>query len=170
MKSKPYKVYILSQDGYMEISYVELCNMRESDKTYSDNHFFIPLQGVLMEVSKIDYHEFYQDHERIQYLKTLDKQNGLLSIDAFDNEDDNGTDYVVDYNMDVEETTINLMMVEKVREYILKLSADEKELIHAIYYNNMSERQYSVQSGIPQKTINDRKHRILVKLKIFLEI
>jgi len=33
----------------------------------------------------------------------------------------------------------------------------------------MSEREYSKLSGIPQKTINDRRHKILGKLKKLME-
>ncbi|MDE5780912.1 MAG: hypothetical protein K2I03_05475 [Lachnospiraceae bacterium] len=36
-------------------------------------------------------------------------------------------------------------------------------------YTELSEREWSSISGIPQKTINDRKRRILAKLKKILE-
>jgi len=45
------------------------------------------------------------------------------------------------------------------------LTSDEQSLINALFFEGMTEREYSKKSGIAQKTINDRKHRILGKLK-----
>ena len=124
---------------------------------------------MLIELSKNDYTEMYQTSEHNIYLKNLDKKFGLLSIDAFDNEDDNGTDYVFDKTVDVEKNVIQGLMLEKLHICLPHLSADEQKLIHAIYYDQLSERDYSAKTGIPQRTINDRKRRILAKLKKLLE-
>lgn len=45
----------------------------------------------------------------------------------------------------------------------------EQELIQALFFRGLSERKWSEECGIPQKTINDRKQRILAKLKKMLE-
>ena len=49
------------------------------------------------------------------------------------------------------------------------LAHDERVLIDALFFSNggngMTEREYSKISGIPQKTINDRKRKICGKLK-----
>jgi len=42
-------------------------------------------------------------------------------------------------------------------------------LIHTLFFQGKSERQLSSESGIPLMTLNDRKRRILQKLKKFLE-
>ena len=44
------------------------------------------------------------------------------------------------------------------------LAAEECALIEAMFFEGLTERAYSEQSGIPQKTVNDRKNRILKKL------
>ena len=53
------------------------------------------------------------------------------------------------------------------------LKTEERELVDALFFSNggvgMTEREYAAVSGIPQKTINDRKLRILSKLKKLLE-
>jgi len=49
------------------------------------------------------------------------------------------------------------------------LSSSEKELITALIINGKSEREYSAETGIPQKTINNRKKAILLKLNKFLK-
>ncbi|NBH15395.1 hypothetical protein D3Z36_14725 [Lachnospiraceae bacterium] len=47
------------------------------------------------------------------------------------------------------------------------LSEDEQKLVNAIFFQELSEREWLGISGILQKTINDRKRRILAKLKNF---
>lgn len=49
-----------------------------------------------------------------------------------------------------------------------ELSKDEIALINALFYKDLTEREYSLQSGIPQKTINNRKKSILKRLKKLL--
>lgn len=54
--------------------------------------------------------------------------------------------------------------------FCLKLLSDcERELIQALYFDEMSERQLSMMTGTPQKTINDRRRKILAKLKKIME-
>lgn len=49
------------------------------------------------------------------------------------------------------------------------LSDEEYRLISAIYISGKSEREYAEETGIPQKTLNDRKRRILAKIKKFMD-
>ena len=51
MKHTPKKVFILEGNNYKEITYEELCRLTESENAlYADKHF-LPLHGMLMEVS-----------------------------------------------------------------------------------------------------------------------
>ena len=75
----------------------------------------------------------------------------------------------VDEETNVEEMAIKTVMVEQLRETMALLNADEIEMINALFYQGFSEREYARKVGIPQKTINDRKMRILHKLKKLLE-
>jgi DNA-directed RNA polymerase specialized sigma24 family protein len=60
-------------------------------------------------------------------------------------------------------------MLEKLKSSLILLNQAEMELIKALFYDGVSEREWSAVTGIPQKTINDRKQRILNKLKKLLE-
>ncbi len=75
----------------------------------------------------------------------------------------------VDEETDVEEIAIKNVMIAKLNESLGLLSEDELEMIHALFYQGLTEREYAKNVGIPQKTINDRKARILRKLKKLLE-
>ncbi|MEY8495468.1 sigma-70 family RNA polymerase sigma factor [Lachnospiraceae bacterium 29-91] len=170
MKYAPRKVYIKENGGYTELSYEDFCRRRETDGTYKDK-LFIPVQGCLIETEQTHYIEFYRDKERWRYLKKLDADNSLLSLEAIESADDsnNGFEFIADEAVNVAETVVRRMMLDKLRFAISLLSEDEQSLVNAIFFRGLSEREWSKASGIPQKTINDRKRKILSKLKKLLE-
>ena len=168
MKYAPRKVFILENGEYVELTYEEFESRKANDPTYEDR-YFIPVQGFLMEVSKEHYKDFYRAKEREAYLKKLNAKYGLLSIDAFDNEDDNGTDYIQAETEDVAETVTHLLMLDKLRSVIPMLTEKERELIQAMFFNGLSEREYAKVCGVNHKAIHNRQLRILAKLKNFLE-
>ena len=61
------KCFILSPEGYQEISYLELCRRRDMEPDYQDRKF-IPLHGMLMEVTPEQYAEFYRIQNRQRYM------------------------------------------------------------------------------------------------------
>lgn len=138
MKYNPKKVFILDDGKYIELTYQDFCNRKDSDVSYDDRRF-IPIQGMLMEVSSEAYKDFYRDKERYRYIKKLDIENKLLSIDEFDSEDDNGTDFIFVQTDDVSEIVSNSIMLQKLRQSISELNADEKELIYQHYFDEISE-------------------------------
>ena len=75
----------------------------------------------------------------------------------------------VDDETNVEDMAIEAVMITKLKESLGLLSTDELEMIHALFYQGLTEREFAKHVGIPQKTINDRKARILRKLKKLLE-
>lgn len=170
MKYAPRKVYIKENGKYTELSYKDFCHRRETDMAYKDK-LFIPVQGCLVETEQTHYIEFYRDKERWRYLQKLDKDNNLLFFETIENDDDSGSsfDFIADETVNVEETVVRRMMLDKLRSALSLLSEDEQSLINAIFFRGLSEREWSKKSGIPQKTINDRKRKILSKLKKFLE-
>jgi len=46
-----------------------------------------------------------------------------------------------------------------------KLTADERNLIKALFFEDKSERKVEAETGVPQKTLNYRKNKILKWLK-----
>ena len=70
---------------------------------------------------------------------------------------------------DLEELVLLHDDILKLHRALLQLEDDELELIEALYFKELSERQMSLQTGIPQKTINDRKRKIVAKLNKFFK-
>lgn len=50
MSNEPKCVYIKTDVGYVQITYAEFCRIRNTTENYKASHWFIPVQGVLLEV------------------------------------------------------------------------------------------------------------------------
>lgn len=168
MKYQPRKVFILENGSYQEITYEEHCQNQQSDESY-EKRFFIPLQGMLLEVSREVYAEFYREKERNRYLRKLDRKNGLLSIDCFEKADDSGMDYLTDTVADMAGEVMDQLLLDKLRKCISLLSSEEQKLIHQHYYDEVSEVDMSREYGISQQAISKRLKKVREKLKNLLE-
>lgn len=168
MKYAPRKVFIIENGEYIELTYAEFNSRKETDRSYEDK-LFLPVQGCLLESDRKHYKEFYQDKEHNIYLKKLDKKYGLLSIDAFDSDDDNGTDYIQDYHEDVADTVADSLMKERLSNGLSMLSDKERELIDLHFFKNISQVDIAKNMQKNQSTISRKISKILGKLKKFLE-
>lgn len=168
MKYTPKKVFILVNDNYKEITYIELQKLEQTDKSYAEK-FFLPLHGMLMEVTEEDYKEYYKYNRRQKYIDECSRKRGDVSYDALDTDETLGAEVFADMKTDVEAAVINKMTVAELRKAFLLLSPDERELITAIYIQNLTEREYAKQKGVYHNAVHKRKLRILEKLKKFLD-
>ena len=69
----------------------------------------------------------------------------------------------------VEDTAVKAVMIEKMLNCLKLLTPEEQELITELFFKGKSERRLSAETGIAQRTINDRKAKILGKLKKLME-
>ena len=168
MKYAPKKVFILEKGNYKEITYSELKQFEQADKFYIDK-FFLPLHGMLMEVTEQTYREYYRDKRRQKYIDERSKANGDVSYNALDTDETLGEDVFADTKTDVEAQVINKMTVAELRKAVHLLSPDERELIKILFIDGVTERKASEIYGVSQVAIHKRKNKILAKLKEFLE-
>ena len=168
MKYAPKKVFILENRVYREISYNELKQLEQADKSYMDK-FFLPLHGMLMEVTKETYKEYYRDERRQKYIDERSKANGDISYNSFDTDELLGEDILVDKHIDVEAQVISKMTVEKLQKVFLLLSPDEKTLIIEHFFDEKSQVELSKQYGVNQSNISRKINHIISKLQKILE-
>ncbi|MCU0080980.1 sigma-70 family RNA polymerase sigma factor [Extibacter muris] len=168
VKYAPRKVYIKENGGYAELSYTEFCRRRNADQSYMDK-LFIPVQGCLLEVVREQYTDFYRDKERWRYLKKLDTNHSLLSLEGFTDSEGNVIDFIVDKAADVTETVVYALMVDRLKAALSLLSDSEQMLIQAIFFEELSEREVGLQLGVTQGVVNKRKAKILMKLRKIME-
>ena len=74
-----------------------------------------------------------------------------------------------DHDINVEDEAIKMILIQKLKTSLGLLTADEYELIVALFFENKTEREYAQSKGVYHNAIHKRKLRILQKLKIFLE-
>lgn len=168
MKKQPKAVYIIENGGYTELTYEEFRRREQICPLYADK-LFLPLYGRLMEISKEDYTEFYRAKRRQKYLNERSADNGDFSYNMLTTDEFSGEDILIAEQPDVCDAVVESIMTDKLHKSLQLLNQDEKLLIHALYFERKSERKVSAETGIPQKTINDRKRRIIAKLKKLLE-
>ena len=168
MKHTPKKVYVKENDNFIEITNEEHESRKATDEQYA-KRWFVPLQGCLLEVDEQFYIEYYKEYERNRYLAALDRKNRILSIEAFDTEDENGVDFIVDEDEDVEKQVTDKLMAEKLRSVLLLLSEDEQLLIQRHYYENIPETELAKIYGITQQAISKKMVKIRAKLKNLIE-
>ena len=74
-----------------------------------------------------------------------------------------------DEQTDIETIVLSRMMRQQLHEAIRSLQEEERYLIIQLFYAERSERELATELGLSQKAINKRRHKILEKLKKFLE-
>lgn len=129
---------------------------------------YIRINNNLVEVSSEVYTAFYQMKRHEKYLIESDMKQGVMLYSNLDTDDYTGENLIIDKSQNIEETVMNKLIYDKLKDVLKKLNSDELKIINGIFFNNKSERQLSKDMGIPQRTINYRKQRILDKLKNLL--
>ena len=168
VKYAPRKVYIKENNVYVELSYKDFCCRRESAQSYLDK-LFIPVQGCLLEVVREQYADFYKDKERWRYLKKLDTNHSLLSLEGFTDSEGNALDFIIDETVDVAETVVHAVMVDRLKAALPLLSDGEQAVVKAIFFEELSEREVGLRLDITQSVVNKRKAKILAKLRKIVE-
>lgn len=160
--------FIRIENGYEQITYTELCKLINTNEEYKSKKF-LPLHGILMEVTEEQYKEFYRQKRRQKYIDERSIENGDFSYNMLTTDDFNGVNILVDENEHLDEQVIQKIMLDKLKVALLLLSEDEQELIYGLFFENLSEREYAAQKGVYHNAIHNKKIRILKKLKKFLD-
>ena len=165
--------------------YANYRNRKNEDSTLS---YFIIVDGTEVEVSEVIYTEYSKASRKMKYIELDIKCSSFLKdksgrtileenkqpiilperespLDKLIDEDN--WDFPSD-ELSVEEAAILNIEVEQLHKCLALLSAEERQLIESLFFDGLSEREYSAVCGIAQTTINSRKKKILGKLnKLF---
>ena len=149
-----------------------------------NKQFFIKVGDERVQVTKEVYLTYYRSKRRERYferdIKTesavRDQDGNIIGYrpakeDSLDRLMDAGEDYAEECES-VEDAATNAVMAGMLREAMLLLAEDERALIDALFFSNggcgMTEREYAELIGVAQQSVNERKRRILGKLKNIL--
>ena len=132
--------------------------------------YYIKINNQRIKVSETVYRTYYGSIRRARTLEEKDQRNRRVLYSNLDTLDLLGEEMVPDMNaVEVEDMVIAKLMSEKLHRCIGLLPKGEQELILAIYFDQLSERELSKKMGLPCMTIHDRKICILRKLRKMIE-
>lgn len=119
--------------------------------------------GTLVEVKREVYLEWYQSKRREKYQVERKQKYGVISLEAMR---ENGTIQIPEpYTGDTpERIAIKNIFMEKLGAEMKALPETDVLLISLLFFENTSVREVAEFFGCTQKTIHNRKKRILSKL------
>lgn len=135
-----------------------------AERTYT-----LLVKGQRVTVSKAQYKAYHQERERERYLRKVAmdcersieqfREDGVQSVEG----------QLASYVPSPEEIVCREDMCARLHACLSRLSQQERELLHALYFEGLSEPALSAQTGVSQQLINYRKRKTLGKLRKLLE-
>ena len=131
--------------------------------------YIIKVEGKLVEVSQEVYFAYFRMERQERWQEEKQREHGVMSYDALDDGEMVGLEDVVDTaSPGLEDAVIAGEFRDRLRNAIASLPKEDRELIQAIYYEEMSERAYAKQHGISQNCAYKRRRRILSRLRAIM--
>ena len=99
--------------------------------------------------------------------KQSNRYTAISYHDLEENDGCVGEEFAVDEEKDVETEAINKVAIAHIREALFQLSDNEKKIIYELYLRNNPKtiRQLAAEIGIPPKTLDNQKKKVLEKLQ-----
>ncbi len=140
------------------------------------------LNGQLIEVTEEVYAAYMKGDRKMRYfekdLKTerflLDENGQLRQIipsreDSLDRLMEDNAEQFADQHESVEDQVFRKISMEQLYEALQRLTATERSLIYALFFEEQTESQVGKILGITRQAVHKQKTRLLKKLKIFLK-
>jgi RNA polymerase sigma factor (sigma-70 family) len=139
--------------------------MKENKKNY---YLFVGDKKI--DVSEKIYKEYWQETNRENYLKRLDRKNKLSYFSEFVTEEKDRTieERFADKSIDIEKLVAVKMQIAALHEALNKLNPEEREIIQALFFEEIPQRDLAKKLNISQGAVFRRKEKTLKKLKEFL--
>lgn len=158
--------FILENGCFREVPASEVIENGKYKPEFAGRYFY-PFKDCLMEVSREDRSFFYSTAESGHFVdkqkRKKQRKMEIVSLDALSSQEHRHMDILQD-TTDIPVDLEIRMELEQLKRAEHQLEESELQLIEKIFYENKSERQIENETGTPQRTINNRKHRVLAKL------
>ena len=133
--------------------------------------YMIKIQGDLIEVSEDVYYAYFRMERQERWQEEKKQDHDVVSYDALDNGETVGAEAIQDMNSPgMEELVIANELKERLHNIVAVLPKPERELIQAIYFEDIPVSDYAKRVGLSHRGINKQRKRILSKLKMLLDI
>lgn len=141
--------------------------MKENKKDY-----YIFLGDSKVDVSEKVYKGYWQETNRENYLNRLDRENKLGYFSEFISDGRDRSmeeERLEDKAVDIEKLVAVKMQIKALNKALDKLSPEEREIIQALFFDEIPQRELAKTLNISQGAVFRRKEKTLEKLKVFLE-
>ena len=110
--------------------------MAEKDK------YIIKVEGKLVEVTPEVYYAYFRMERQERWQEEKLQGHDVVSYDALDNTETVGVEVLPDLSLpSMEEVMMSREIYEKLHRAVEALPKEERDLIHAIYFEGKSERE-----------------------------
>lgn len=140
------------------------------------NQYFIRLErGTLCEVNREVYLCWYAGERQERYQIDRDRRNGVFSLDAISDRmfQENGScfeEIIPSMEEGIEEQVERKFLTEKLFQAIRKLQPDERELICALFFEDVSLRSYARRKGVTHRAVQKWRDAILKELRKLMDM
>lgn len=132
--------------------------------------YMLNIQGQLIEVSEDVYYAYFRMERQERWQEEKQLEHGVVSYDALDNGEMVGAESVTDVDApSLEDLAIAKELKDRLHHAIAALPKAERELIHALYFEDISAADYADQVGMSHRGVNKQRKKILSRLKLFLD-
>lgn len=133
--------------------------------------YVINIQGRLIEVSEDVYYAYFRMERQERWQEEKKMEHKVMSYDSLDDHEMLGIENVVDVTAPtLEEIAEVHELRDRVRHAVELLPKAERELIRAIYYEELTERDVAEREGVSQNKVFKQRQRALAKLRLRLDI
>ena len=158
------EVYMLVDGKQTGFTMQQFQGMRKADPAIRSRRF-IPVDNRLYESTPEQFRIWQKDRKAYKDEKKRQEEANTPKfsfISWYDLDDDSlSTD-------DVGETVVESVIASSLRSARERLAPSEQELITALFYDGMTEREYAKILGISQPAVHKRLKKVLAKLKKYL--
>ena len=154
------EVHYKENGQYVVIGIAEHLRRLTTDESYAKRFFYVQ-DNVIFELSEHDYYDLKKFDTHIRHEEEKKINGKVVFFDALFIE---GADYLP-AEENTEEMVLRAELYADLRAAITQLAKEEQDFIHSIFWVCKSEREYARMKGLPQKTVNNQKKKILAKLK-----
>ena len=129
---------------------------------------FIYISNTRFEVSEDFYKEYYREKKHSRYLRREEQKVTIVSCENL-GVDLSAEDIIMDVDVNVEETVINKIMLERLNEIIRTLNEEELYLLDKLIYNEESRREVGKRLSISHTAVSKWLGKLIEKLRYLMD-
>ena len=129
---------------------------------------FIYISNTRFEASEDFYKEYYREKKHSRYLRREEQKVTIVSYENL-GVDLSAEDIIMDVDVNVEETVINKIMLERLNEILGTLNEEELYLLDKLIYNKESRREVGKRLSISHTAVSKRLGKLIEKLRYLMD-